>query len=592
MKLSRTHLVAIILLFHAGLLAWMAWVNSPVENEVAHLPAGLSHWEYANFDLYRVNPPLVRMLAAAPLLLIQPRTDWAGVDANPYARSEFRVGCRFAEINGRGSFWYFTLARWACIPLSLLGGWVCYRWAQELYGEPCGLVALLLWAFSPSVLGWGATMMPDLGAASLGVAAGYVFWRWLRTPTWGQTLLAGVVLGAAELTKTTWILLFLLWPLLWLVYARPTGKGEPGAPGDATRSRLLRPLVILVLAVSVINFGYGFERVGTPLGRFAFISEALGGKGAHHSVGNRFQSSPLGSLPVPLPENYVRGIDVQKHDFEIGKWSYLRGEHRRGGWFHYYAYGLAVKSPVGTLALLALALLALARSEYRSPWRDELVLLAPAVAVFLLVSSQTGFNQHVRYLLPAIPFLNIAISRVGRSFALRHRVAGVATVLLLLLSIAGSLSIFPHSLSYFNELVGGPTRGHAHLLGSSIDWGQDLLHLKCWLDDHPEARPIHVEVCGAIDPAVAGIDALPAAPCPPAYGGSEAKEACGPMPGWFAVSVNHLHGYRHYVDTPRFAYLLELTPTATAGYSIYVYDVSPEDANRVRGGLGLPSPGP
>ena len=32
--------------------------------------------------------------------------------------------------------------------------------------------------------------------------------------------------------------------------------------------------------------------------------------------------------------------------------------------------------------------------------------------------------------------------------------------------------------------------GPAHLLDSNIDWGQDLLYLKDWLDKHPQARPL------------------------------------------------------------------------------------------------------
>ena len=44
--------------------------------------------------------------------------------------------------------------------------------------------------------------------------------------------------------------------------------------------------------------------------------------------------------------------------------------------------------------------------------------------------------------------------------------------------IASSLSIYPHSLSYFNELVGGPLNGANHLLGSNVDWGQNLHYLQ------------------------------------------------------------------------------------------------------------------
>src|SRR5439155_22186730 len=80
--------------------------------------------------------------------------------------------------------------------------------------------------------------------------------------------------------------------------------------------------------------------------------------------------------------------------------------------------------------------------------------------------------------------------------ASRRALALLQLLLLLLLplaaSIASSLAVFPHSLSYFNELAGGPENGPAHLLDANIDWGQDLLELKRWSDAHPAARPFHL----------------------------------------------------------------------------------------------------
>ncbi|MEJ7640497.1 MAG: hypothetical protein WKF75_21635 [Singulisphaera sp.] len=45
-----------LLSVHAGMLAWIGYRNSPILDEVAHLPAGISHWRFGTFDLYRVNP--------------------------------------------------------------------------------------------------------------------------------------------------------------------------------------------------------------------------------------------------------------------------------------------------------------------------------------------------------------------------------------------------------------------------------------------------------------------------------------------------------------------------------------------------------
>lgn len=46
--------------------------------------------------------------------------------------------------------------------------------------------------------------------------------------------------------------------------------------------------------------------------------------------------------------------------------------------------------------------------------------------------------------------------------------------------VGSSLWIYPHSLSYFNEFVGGPLNGAEHLLGSNLDWGQDLRYVQQW----------------------------------------------------------------------------------------------------------------
>ncbi len=252
---------------------------------------------------------------------------------------------------------------------------------------------------------------------------------------------------------------------------------------------------MLILSIYVINLGYAFEGTFQRLDSYVFRSSLLAGDAETEAEfgslpGNRFSDTWLGSILVPLPANYVLGIDAQKREFEDKMWSFLRGEWRLGGWWHYYLYALAIKVPLGTWLLAGLALgSGLRWRGYESTWRDELVLIVPVAVLLFLVSSQTGFNHHVRYVLPIFPFAYIWISRVA-VVAARSRWVGCAVAVALAWSVASSLFIYPHSLSYFNELVGGPIHGHAHLHDSNIDWGQDLLYLKRWLDEHPEAQPI------------------------------------------------------------------------------------------------------
>ncbi len=534
-----------------------------------------------------------------------------------FERTEFKAGEHILYETGPQAFRMFTVARWIVIPLSLLGAVVCYVWGSALYSRKAGMMAAVLWCFSPNILANAAMFTPDCGAAAFGVLACYLFWLWLRKPNAARTFFAGIGLGLAELTKFTWIILFPLWVFLWTAYRWRR------ASAPAWTRQALQLTLIFVLAVFIINAGYGYEGSLTPLKDLKFLSKKLAGKyGERQDItDNRFRHAFLADMLVPLPYNYVTGIDRQMVDFELGFRSYLAGQWKFGGWWYYYLYALLVKVPVGTWLLLMLAIGVSIRSARRRrsaapdgqrgcsnsdvpTWRDELCLVAPAVVVLGLVSSQTGFNHHLRYVLPAFPFAFIFIGKVatycrwpptrrtaaccGSDDGSTPATHGPLTTLLaaaaLLWSIGSSLWVFPHSLSYFNELAGGPMNGHRHLVDSNIDWGQDLLYLKQWYDSHPEARPFHLAYFGLVDPQIAGIEC----DLPPA----------DPRPGWHAVSVNFVRGlvfgvrsgpdHGEWADEDRFTYFQHFEPTAHAGYSIYIYHITDEQAQRVRQELGYP----
>src|SRR5204862_7823976 len=101
-----------------------------------------------------------------------------------------------------------------------------------------------------------------------------------------------------------------------------------------------------------------------------------------------------------------------------------------------------------------------------------------------LGSAVPRFNRHLRYARPAAPFLFIWIRRVAIPGGGRRRAVRAVAWLGLAWSAASSLAVYPHSLSYFNELAGGPGGGHAHFLDSNGDWGQDLFALTDWVDAH------------------------------------------------------------------------------------------------------------
>ena len=89
-RLAVRVVVGFILFVHGSMLAWMAYRYSPTIDEPAHLIAGISHWKFGRFDLYRVNPPLVRLVAALPMLLVDPKIDWTSFSTAAYSRPKIR----------------------------------------------------------------------------------------------------------------------------------------------------------------------------------------------------------------------------------------------------------------------------------------------------------------------------------------------------------------------------------------------------------------------------------------------------------------------------------------------------------------------
>lgn len=608
--MRRPVVVAVCLLtIHVALLAWSGYRHSPTIDEPAHLAAGISHWQFGRMDLYSVNPPLVRMVAALPVMLAKPETSWGEFRPARRHRAEFNVGEAFADANGPRIFWLVTLARWACIPFTLLGGWMCFQWTRELFGNGSGLVALTLWCFSPTILGNGALITADVPAAALCVTTLYFFWHWLRVPSWSSAFLMAVSLGLGLLTKSSLILLCGLLPVLWLVVraverwqprkrsqeisarqpsetivTNPTAsEGHCTEPHPASMWQQAAHLALTVcVAVLILNLGYGFEGTGKPIGEFAFRSKTLGGhptEGRSFTPGNRFENSWLAACPVPFPENYVIGIDRQKLDFETGLRSYLFGTIKKGGdgWWWFYLYAAAVKVPLGTWLLALLAIPVALRSRDRV---SQLVVLTPLVCFVVLVSSQMGLN-FFRYLLPAFPFAFIWVSQVFSTDVLKRSPNMLmAGGLALTWSVVASLFYFPHSLAYFNELVGGPKTAYRIMADANLDWGQDLIYLHEWIEDHPSAAGLELRYYGPVTPALAGLDVVaPSSRNHLQTAGDEQPATPKRKPEWMAISVTKL---AHQVAlqrrsgndrTSQMEYLYNREPDARVGFTIQLYRI-------------------
>lgn len=490
-----SYLLLVILAAHVLLLAYGAYCQSPTLDEPAHLVAGISHWKFGRFDLYQVNPPLVRMVAALPVLACDYTADWSRFIASGSSRPVFAIGEDFMAANCSKAQTLFVIARLACIPFSVLCGIICFCWARDVANSRAGLLAASLWCFSPSVIANAQLITPDAHATGIGTAACYLFWKWLRNPTWRNVATGGIVLGLAESAKTTFIIFYPLWFLIWLIYR---WKEKRFFAVKTWRSEFPMLICRMAIGLVVVNIVYGFEGSFRSLGEFQFVSKLFSGDTNANGFGNRFVGTSLSELPVPFPANYINGMDIQQRDFEsFRRPSYLRGVFQERGWWYYYFYVIAVKVPIGMLLLGALSLSRLLNLKSNS--LDMFVIAAIPFAIFVVVSSKTGFSHHGRYILPCYSFtfvyIAVAICKPAGGWLYRRIVAGGITW-----SITSLLVIYPHSIAYFNEFTGGPFGGPKHLLSSNIDWGQDLGYLQEFLDAEPPNSTVALAYYGGFDP--------------------------------------------------------------------------------------------
>src|SRR5438270_174473 len=64
--------VVVLLSVHLTLAVRSLVRENPTVDEVAHLPAGITYWQAGTFRLYHHNPPLIKLVAALPVVLAKP----------------------------------------------------------------------------------------------------------------------------------------------------------------------------------------------------------------------------------------------------------------------------------------------------------------------------------------------------------------------------------------------------------------------------------------------------------------------------------------------------------------------------------------
>jgi len=558
----RTWAAVVLLLAAFAVLCahGLRW-DTPTVDEFAHLPAGYWTLETGRFDLFPLNPPLVKVLSALPLLALDPAIDTASPVQNT-GWFPWVYGTGFMESNRPVYDRIFLFGRLPVVALGRLLGFLSFLWARELYGDEAGLVALFFLAFCPSLIAHAHLATTDVGFAAFVVLALWTFHRFVQSPTPVRLAVCGVALGLAQLSKMSALLLYPLFVILaGIAFVRgplpdPPPRSGRGRPHPTRGLGALA--AIFLISLLVLDAGYLFQGVGSPLGEQRFESRSL----------QAVASVLPGALPVPLPTAYLRGLDALQLINEAGEFpEYLFGRWSRQGSPAYYLVSLVVKTPLPLL----LAFLAAPFARREDAPRGEVFLWLPALALLAWFSFFSKVHYGIRYILPVVPLLTIWSARLVPWLRTRGRgLRGAGAVLLAVYPLSVLLAT-PDTLSYFNLLAGG--RGEAVLLDSNLDWGQGLKRVRAYMD-REGIDEIGLAYFGHVDAALYGIR----------WHFPDPRR-----PGPVAVSANFLHGYPYatyaggrIVPVPpgAFAWIGRSPRVADLGGGIFVYELETTGAGR------------
>ena len=250
---------------------------------------------------------------------------------------------------------------------------------------------------------------------------------------------------------------------------------------------------------------------------------------------------------------------------------FLNGEISSTGWWNYFLWVLAIKTPAGTLLLTLVSLVAI-KAGQRLTSRDVAFLVVPA-GVYFLAMTFSRIDIGWRVILPAYPALLLLAARTATLVPATglSRVIGAVLLAVPTLSAIPDLRHAGQELSYANGLVAGRSDLHEYLGDSNIDWGQGLKALKADLDGRDNFA-IYLSYAGTARPEAYGIryERLPGwgqFHRPPA----DRVGTTGPVLA--AISVSNLQG-TYLRDPAMYHWLLDRPPVSRTDGSIWVWDLT------------------
>jgi hypothetical protein len=239
-------------------------------------------------------------------------------------------------------------------------------------------------------------------------------------------------------------------------------------------------------------------------------------------------------------------------------------------WFFPVAWLLKTPLPVIILFLWSIVTAIVFRTKNKKDLWEDWLILTPIV-VYWAFTLKGQLDIGIRHLMPTVPFVLLFIGKQMHRYLSKPFWTTQAIVIfgLCIWLIIDVFSYYPQYIAYFNNLVPRDQR-YKYLVDSSLDWGQDLLRLKDYVDEN-HIDSIKIDYFGG---------SIPEYYIPQT---EDWHSSYGPTTGWLAVSATYYQSSKLYGPKEGkwdYSWLDKYKPTAEIGGSILVFHISPEDLNQ------------
>ncbi|MFT5193046.1 MAG: 4-amino-4-deoxy-L-arabinose transferase-like glycosyltransferase [Cellvibrionaceae bacterium] len=555
---EKITLILLILLFFALALDSLI-IDSPIIDEQNHLTRGYSFLTTGDPRLSIEHPPLVNLLSAIPLNLVD-ELQFSADHTGWQNREWYSVATRFFWQDGNPVTLMVFLGRLPIVFLTIFLALTGFRFGNRLWRQPAGLLTFSALLFDPTIFAHGRYITTDLGGTLFIFLATFAVYNLFHTDQSRPIqaiFLAALTIGLAFASKLTSLVFIPIWIVLALLPLYSQNRSTIGR-------RLAHLVTAGIASLFVLWAAFGFE-----WGNFLFIDESM-------LWLNRF------SAPMPT---FWSGIERITLISGGGRPSFLWGQYSTEGFLLYFPVAFLAKTPVFVLfALFASLIFLLAQLTTR---RKTLWLLIPPLLYFGF-SMTSALNIGYRHLMPMLPFVYLIIAAGFKQLVFdthhsimikwlvnRNNTKHALILIIIAAFLLPTVLIHPHQISFFNQLFGGPTNGSNVLVDSNIDWGQDLQRLKHWMTQNG-VETINLAWFGTADPALYNLayTPLPGEPNFRHLWWDVPFDRTNPPPGIYAISVTNLHEMPLIPEEKTvYAYFRNLEPIDQIGYSIMIYAI-------------------